>query len=156
MGNLDRPYRLWNNCKIPGNPFYTQGPLSCCLVLISILDYRKYKHVPEHYCHTSFCNNESEYIPPPPLLAIMFVKSCNLFSLFFETTMYSNVWEHWPDTLELITWPNILQNRCYMCIQWTRVLYSVVITWQSDPPISQFNSPCNELTSVWSMFVYNI
>jgi len=42
-----------------------------------------------------------------------------------------------------------------MCIQWTRVLYSVVITRQSNPPISQFNSLCNELTSVWSMFVYN-
>jgi len=42
-----------------------------------------------------------------------------------------------------------------MCLQWTRVLYSVVITRQSNPPISQFNSPCNEFTSVWSMFVYN-
>ena len=35
------------------------------------------------------------------------------------------------------------------------VLYSVVITRQSNPPISQFNSMCNEFTSVWSMFVYN-
>jgi len=43
-----------------------------------------------------------------------------------------------------------------MCIQWTRVLYYVVITRKSNPPISQFNSPCNEFTSVWSMFVYNI
>ena len=42
-----------------------------------------------------------------------------------------------------------------MCIQWARVLYSVVITQQSNPPISQFNSPCNEFTSFWSMFVYN-
>jgi len=25
----------------------------------------------------------------------------------------------------------------------------------SDSPISQFNSPCNEFTSQWSMFVYN-
>jgi len=24
--------------------------------------------------------------------------------------------------------PNVLQNKCYMCIQWARVLYSVVIT----------------------------
>ena len=48
-----------------------------------------------------------------------------------------------------------LTNMHYkMCIQWTRVLY-VVITWQSIPPISNFNSPCNEFTSVWSMFVYN-
>jgi len=30
-------------------------------------------------------------------------------------------------------------------IQWTRGLYSVVITCQSNPPISQFNSLCNEL-----------
>jgi len=42
-----------------------------------------------------------------------------------------------------------------MCIQWTRVIYSVVIAWQSNPPILQFNSPCDEFTSVWSMFVYN-
>ena len=39
-----------------------------------------------------------------------------------------------------------------MCIQWTSVLYSVIITWQSNPPIPQFNSPCTEFTSVWSMF----
>jgi len=38
-----------------------------------------------------------------------------------------------------------------MCIQWTRV----VITRQYNPPISQFNSPCQEFTRVWSMFVYN-
>ena len=43
-----------------------------------------------------------------------------------------------------------------MCIQWTRVLYSVVITRQSNPPIAQFNSLCNEFWSVLSMFVYNI
>ena len=42
-----------------------------------------------------------------------------------------------------------------MCLQWTRVLYSVVLTQQSNPPISQFNRPCNEFTSVWSMSVYN-
>ena len=38
---------------------------------------------------------------------------------------------------------------------WTRVLYSVVITRTSNPPISQLNSPCNEFMSVWSMFVCN-
>ena len=48
-----------------------------------------------------------------------------------------------------------LQNRCYMCISWTRVLYSVVITWQSNPPVSQFFSLWNVFKSVWSMFVYN-
>ena len=42
-----------------------------------------------------------------------------------------------------------------MCIQRTRVLYSVVITRQSNPPISEFNSLCNEFTSVWSMFPCN-
>jgi len=56
-------------------------------------------------------------------------------------------------TLE-ITWTNALQNRCYVCIHWSRVIYSVVIVWQSNPSISQFNSPCNEFTSVWPMFVY--
>ena len=40
-----------------------------------------------------------------------------------------------------------------MYIQWTRVLFSVVITQQSNPSISQFNSLCNEFTSFWSMFV---
>ena len=48
-----------------------------------------------------------------------------------------------------------MQNRCYMSIEWTRVIYSLVITRQSNPPISQFNSPCNEFTSFWSMFLYN-
>jgi len=42
-----------------------------------------------------------------------------------------------------------------MCIQWTCVLYSVVITRQSNPPISQFRRPCNEFTSVWPVFTYN-
>jgi len=31
-----------------------------------------------------------------------------------------------PDTSEYITWTNALQNSCYMCIQWTRVLYVVI------------------------------
>ena len=47
------------------------------------------------------------------------------------------------------------KNRSYMCIQWTRVIFSVVITWQTNPPIPQFNNPCNEFMSVWSMFVYS-
>ena len=37
---------------------------------------------------------------------------------------------------------------CVPGIQWTHVLYLVVITRQSNPPISQFNSLCNEFTSV--------
>ena len=49
----------------------------------------------------------------------------------------------------------LLQNSCYMCIQWTHVLYSDVITCQSNPPISQFNCPCNKFTSAQSMFPYN-
>ena len=46
--------------------------------------------------------------------------------------------------------------------QWTRVLYSVVITRQSYPPFSQFNSLFTiyqsgyKFTSVWSMFPCNI
>ena len=36
------------------------------------------------------------------------------------------------------------------------VFYTVVITRQSNPPISTFSSLCNEFTSVWSMFVYNM
>jgi len=35
------------------------------------------------------------------------------------------------------------------------VLYSVVITWQSNPLISRFNSPCNEFT-VFGQCVYTI
>ena len=54
------------------------------------------------------------------------------------------------------TWTNELQNRCYMCIQWTRYSYSGVITRQSNPPISQISRPCNESTSVRSMFPCNI
>ena len=34
-----------------------------------------------------------------------------------------------------------------MCTQWNlNVQYAVVITRQSNPPISQFNSPRNEIT----------
>ena len=44
---------------------------------------------------------------------------------------------------------HVPMHRCYMCTQWTRVLYSVVLTRQSNPSISQF-------TSFWSKFVYNI
>ena len=43
-----------------------------------------------------------------------------------------------------------------MCIQWTSVIkYSVEITRQPNPPISQFRRQCNEFTSAWSMFPYN-
>jgi len=58
--------------------------------------------------------------------------------------MVNTVCKHWSDTPEWITWTNALHNRCYMCIQWTRVLYCVILIWQFNPPISQFNSPCNE------------
>ena len=36
------------------------------------------------------------------------------------------------------------------------MIVSGVITQQSKPLISQFNNPCNEFTSFWSMFIYNI
>jgi len=36
------------------------------------------------------------------------------------------------------------------------VFYTVVITRQSNPPISTFSSLCNEFTSVWSIFVYSM
>ena len=41
------------------------------------------------------------------------------------------------------------------CIYHGHVFFTLVITLQSNPPISQFISPCNEFTSVWSMCVYN-
>ena len=42
------------------------------------------------------------------------------------------------------------------CVYNWHMFYTLfVITWQSNPPVSQFNCPCNEFTSVWSMFVYN-
>jgi len=41
-----------------------------------------------------------------------------------------------------------VSGQCSHTIQCASVLYSVVITWHnSNPPISQFNSPCNEFTS---------
>jgi len=43
-----------------------------------------------------------------------------------------------------------------MCIHRTRVLYSVVITRQSNQPISQFNSLCNEFTIVNGQCLYTI
>jgi len=66
--------------------------------------------------------------------------------------LYENIDQIRPSKLH---GPMQYNNRCYKCIQWPRVLYSVVITWQSNPPISRFNCPCNEITSVWSVFVYN-
>jgi len=48
-----------------------------------------------------------------------------------------------------------LQNRCYTCVYNGHMFYPVVITHQSNQSISQFDSPCNEFTSVWSMFVHN-
>jgi len=50
---------------------------------------------------------------------------------------------------------NKLHGPMHCKIGVTFVLYSVVITRQSNPSISQFRSPCNEFTSFWSMFVYN-
>jgi len=38
----------------------------------------------------------------------------------------------------------------------TQGIYSVVITHQSNPPVSKFSSLCNEFSSVWSMFPCNI
>ena len=43
-----------------------------------------------------------------------------------------------------------------MCIQWALAIDSVVITRQSNPPISKFNKLCNEFMSVWLMFPCNI
>ena len=51
-----------------------------------------------------------------------------------------NVLEHWPNTSENITWTNALQNRWYMCIQWTRVLFSVVRTRQHNSIVCVMNS----------------
>jgi len=39
-----------------------------------------------------------------------------------------------------------------MFYQWTRVIYSVVITRQANPPILRFSRLCNEFMCVWSMF----
>ena len=42
------------------------------------------------------------------------------------------------------------------CVYNVHVFYTrFVITQQSNPPISHFNSPCNEFRSFGSMFVYN-
>ena len=55
----------------------------------------------------------------------------------------------------------ILPNKLHGPMHYKKLLHvytmdtcSVVITWQYYPSISQFNSPCNEFTSVWSMFLY--
>jgi len=43
-----------------------------------------------------------------------------------------------------------------MCIKLTLDINIVVITRQSDPPISQFSRPYNEFKSIWSMFSCNM
>ena len=35
------------------------------------------------------------------------------------------------------------------------IISSIIMTLQSNPPISQFNRLCNEFTSVWSMLQCN-
>ena len=41
------------------------------------------------------------------------------------------------------------------CVYNGHKIYSAVITRQSNPPISKFSRPCNEIMSVWSMFLCN-
>jgi len=46
-------------------------------------------------------------------------------SCFYYFVLYENIDQILPNKLHgPITWTNALQNRHYMCIQWTRVLYS--------------------------------
>ena len=51
---------------------------------------------------------------------------------------------------------NKLHGPMHYKIGVTRDIYSVVITLQSNPPVSKFSSLCNEFSSVWSMFPCNI
>jgi len=67
------------------------------------------------------------------------------------------VWSSFPFNfvIDIYSLPNNLHgathckicDTMYMCIQLTRVLYSVAIPRQSNPHISQFNIPCNEFAS---------
>ena len=41
------------------------------------------------------------------------------------------------------------------CVYNGYLFYTLVITRQSNPPSSQFHSPCNDFTSFWSICVYN-
>ena len=50
-----------------------------------------------------------------------------------------------------MTWTNALPNRLNMCIQWSRVLYSVVIPWQSH----QFHNSTLHVINLINV-VYNI
>ena len=112
----------------------------------TLLQYQRRSSSPfTKYCQSSWTSSIRQYN--------IIVHSMDFPYLVEKTNKIDGIiWEHLPDTTDLITRTNVLQIRCYMCIQWTCVLYSVVLTWQSNPPISPFNSPCNELTSVWSMF----
>ena len=46
------------------------------------------------------------------------------------------------------------RSLCYSFVNYSNAVICL-ITWQSNLRISQFNRPCNEFTSVRSMFVYN-
>ena len=57
-----------------------------------------------------------------------------------------------------------LQNKLYgpmhfkigvTCVFNGHVFYTIIIQ-QSIPPIPKFNRPCNEFTSVWSVFLCNL
>ena len=69
-----------------------------------------------------------------------------------SANLYTNIDQTVPNKLHGPMHCKIGETCVY---NWTRVLYSVVITRQSNPLISQFNSLGNEFTSFWSMFIYN-
>ena len=101
--------------------------------------------------HMILCTYMRSYYGLPTQLLITVTDHWSQFDidlLFFGSDI-SIVWEHWPDTPEYIIWTKIGDTCVY------NVLYSVVTTSQTNPLISQFNGPCNEFMSVWSMFLYN-
>jgi len=57
---------------------------------------------------------------------------CDCYFTLSQELLYTNIdLKQWKK----ITCTNAKQNRYYVCIQWTSVLYSLVITRQSNPPI---------------------
>ena len=48
----------------------------------------------------------------------------NVFNISLIVSRYY-IYEYWAETIEQITWTNVLQNRCYMFIQWTRDMFTL-------------------------------
>ena len=85
---------------------------------------------------------------PSSLVVCLYLKYASLY--------YVRVFNTFSNSLLVSIFLFLVPARslCYSFVNYSNAVICL-ITWQSNLPISQFNRPCNEFTSVRSMFVYN-